>query len=56
MGTKEVLDRTDDPRAYRMMRRRLVCVCAFCRPNRGENRKVHAAHGTRKARSKNHRR
>jgi hypothetical protein len=37
------------------MQRRQWLRCAFCPPNRGENRKHRAAHGTRKPRYKDHR-
>jgi hypothetical protein len=45
----EITNRQDRAQRRRWLR------CAYCAPNRGENSKRHAPHGTRKPKRKDHR-
>lgn len=53
MKHKSALKKTDNPRAYKMIKKKVDLKCPFCAPHKGENAKRHAKHGNQKPKYKN---
>lgn len=56
MKSKTKLKKTDNPREYKISKRRVSLSCDICPPHRGENAGRKPKYGAQKPKSKNKRR
>lgn len=53
MKHKTALKKTDNPREYKLIKKKVDLKCPFCAPHKNENSSRRSKHGSRKPKYKN---
>lgn len=53
MKHKTAIKKTENPREYKMLKKRIDLKCPICAPHKAENARRHATHGNQKPKYKN---